>query len=108
MRDLSPILVAVTINASVCCAGYDPVAMLRWSIVRVFFRCFFAFIDAGKRYRKRDQGQYIDAGKRYRKRDQGQYIDAGKRYRKRDQGQYIDAGKAVIIRSFPPRLYYAV
>ena len=67
--------------------------MLRWSIVRVFFRCFFAFIDAGKRYRKRDQGQYIDAGKRYRK---------------RDQGQYIDAGKAVIIRSFPPRLYYAV
>ena len=39
------------------CAGYDPVAMLRWSIVRVFFRCFFAFIDAGKRYRKRDQGK---------------------------------------------------
>ena len=38
--------------------GYDPVAMLRWSIVRVFFRSFFAFIDAGKRYRKRDQGTY--------------------------------------------------
>ena len=31
--------------------GVDPVAVLRWSVVRAFFRCFFAFISAGKRYR---------------------------------------------------------
>ncbi|XP_041367346.1 unconventional myosin-IXAa-like isoform X3 [Gigantopelta aegis] len=33
--------------------GIDPVAVLRWSVVRAFFRCFFAFIGAGKSYRKR-------------------------------------------------------
>ena len=33
-------------------AGYDPVAVLRWAIVRAFFRAYFAFIDAGKRHRK--------------------------------------------------------
>ncbi|XP_012945024.1 unconventional myosin-IXAa [Aplysia californica] len=32
--------------------GIDPVAVLRWSVVRAFFRCFFAFIKAGERYRK--------------------------------------------------------
>ncbi|XP_064649028.1 unconventional myosin-IXAa-like isoform X6 [Lineus longissimus] len=32
--------------------GVDPVAILRWAIVRAFFRCYFAFVDAGKRYRE--------------------------------------------------------
>nr|KAG5705933.1 hypothetical protein BaRGS_010823 [Batillaria attramentaria] len=32
--------------------GIDPVAVLRWSVVRAFFRCFFAFIRAGERFRK--------------------------------------------------------
>ncbi|XP_070212949.1 unconventional myosin-IXb-like [Littorina saxatilis] len=32
--------------------GIDPVAVLRWSVVRAFFRCFFAFIKAGERYRR--------------------------------------------------------
>ncbi|GFR76566.1 unconventional myosin-IXb [Elysia marginata] len=32
--------------------GIDPVAVLRWSVVRAFFRCFFAFKNAGERYRK--------------------------------------------------------
>ncbi|ESP05442.1 hypothetical protein LOTGIDRAFT_102587 [Lottia gigantea] len=32
--------------------GIDPVAVLRWAIVRAFFRCFFAFLDSGKRWRK--------------------------------------------------------
>ncbi|BFY98087.1 hypothetical protein BsWGS_01126 [Bradybaena similaris] len=32
--------------------GIDPVAVLRWSVVRAFFRCFFAFIKAGKTYSK--------------------------------------------------------
>ncbi|XP_076443388.1 unconventional myosin-IXb-like isoform X3 [Babylonia areolata] len=31
--------------------GIDPVAVLRWSVVRTFFQCFFAFISAGRRYR---------------------------------------------------------
>uniref|UniRef100_A0A2C9KA35 Unconventional myosin-IXb n=1 Tax=Biomphalaria glabrata TaxID=6526 RepID=A0A2C9KA35_BIOGL len=32
--------------------GIDPVAVLRWSVVRAFFRCFFAFKKAGEVYRK--------------------------------------------------------
>ncbi|XP_067665745.1 unconventional myosin-IXb-like isoform X9 [Haliotis asinina] len=32
--------------------GIDPVAVLRWSIVRAFFRCYHAFFRAGERYRK--------------------------------------------------------
>ena len=32
--------------------GIDPVAVLRWAILRAFFRGYFAFKDAGKRYRK--------------------------------------------------------
>ncbi|GFO36528.1 unconventional myosin-ixa, partial [Plakobranchus ocellatus] len=32
--------------------GIDPIAVLRWSVVRAFFRCYFAFIKAGERYRK--------------------------------------------------------
>ncbi|KAH9513297.1 Unconventional myosin-IXa [Bulinus truncatus] len=32
--------------------GIDPVAVLRWSIVRAFFRCVFAFKKAGEHYRK--------------------------------------------------------
>ncbi|KAL8597794.1 hypothetical protein ACOMHN_004909 [Nucella lapillus] len=32
--------------------GIDPVAVLRWSLVRAFFRCCFAFISAGERFRK--------------------------------------------------------
>ncbi|CAL1546779.1 unnamed protein product [Lymnaea stagnalis] len=32
--------------------GIDPVAVLRWSVVRAFFRCFFAFKKAGEHYRK--------------------------------------------------------
>lgn len=41
-----------TDNVFFLSAGYDPVAVLRWAIVRAFFRAFFAFIDAGKRHRK--------------------------------------------------------
>ncbi len=33
-------------------SGYDPVAVLRWAILRAFFRAFFAFLDAGKRHRQ--------------------------------------------------------
>ena len=36
----------------ICLLGYDPVAMMRWAIVRAFFRAYFAFIDAGRRQRK--------------------------------------------------------
>ncbi|BFZ01247.1 hypothetical protein BsWGS_04286 [Bradybaena similaris] len=32
--------------------GIDPVAVLRWSIIRAFFRCYFGFIKAGETYRK--------------------------------------------------------
>ncbi|CAG5114802.1 unnamed protein product, partial [Candidula unifasciata] len=32
--------------------GIDPVAVLRWSIIRAFFRCYFGFIRAGETYRK--------------------------------------------------------
>ncbi|XP_025078499.1 unconventional myosin-IXa-like isoform X4 [Pomacea canaliculata] len=32
--------------------GMDPVAVLRWSMVRAFFHCLFAFIRAGEKYRK--------------------------------------------------------
>jgi len=31
--------------------GIDPVAVFRWAILRAFFRAFFAFNEAGYRYR---------------------------------------------------------
>ena len=31
------------------CQGNDPVAMLRWAIVRAFFRAYFAFKNGGKK-----------------------------------------------------------
>lgn len=31
--------------------GIDPVAVFRWAILRAFFRAFFAFHEAGHRYR---------------------------------------------------------
>ncbi len=31
--------------------GIDPVAVFRWAILRAFFRAFFAFNEAGHRYR---------------------------------------------------------
>ncbi|XP_071119029.1 unconventional myosin-IXb-like isoform X6 [Haliotis cracherodii] len=37
--------------------GIDPVAVLRWSIVRAFFRCYHAFFRAGERYRKNGEGR---------------------------------------------------
>ncbi|XP_064607942.1 unconventional myosin-IXAa-like isoform X2 [Liolophura sinensis] len=33
--------------------GVDPLAVLRWSILRAVFKCVFAFKDSGKRYQKR-------------------------------------------------------
>ena len=32
--------------------GNDPVAMMRWALLRVFFRSYFAFIEAGRRGRR--------------------------------------------------------
>ena len=31
--------------------GIDPVAVFRWAIIRAFFRAYFAFREAGHRYR---------------------------------------------------------
>lgn len=41
-------------NVTLCLVylGIDPVAVLRWSVVRAFFRCYFAFKKAGEHYRK--------------------------------------------------------
>lgn len=36
--------------------GEDPLAVLRWSLVRVFFRACFAFVDAGRQHRKISAG----------------------------------------------------
>ncbi|XP_055956290.1 unconventional myosin-IXa isoform X3 [Patella vulgata] len=44
--------------------GIDPVAVLRWAIVRAFFRCFFAFLDSGKKWRKHGEGANVIAKKR--------------------------------------------
>ena len=30
--------------------GGDPVATYRWSVVRAFFKAYFGFVEAGKRY----------------------------------------------------------
>jgi myosin-9 len=38
--------------------GYDPVAVLRWAILRAFFRAYFAFREAGRRHRK-PSGTYV-------------------------------------------------
>ncbi|ELU02859.1 hypothetical protein CAPTEDRAFT_226894 [Capitella teleta] len=37
--------------------GYDPVAVLRWAILRAFFRAYFAFKDAGRRHRRPSAGK---------------------------------------------------
>jgi len=36
--------------------GEDPLAVLRWALVRVFFRACFAFVDAGRQHRKNSAG----------------------------------------------------
>jgi len=36
--------------------GEDPMAVLRWSLVRVFFRACFAFVDAGRQHRRISAG----------------------------------------------------
>lgn len=32
--------------------GQDPIALMRWSTVRIFFKACYAFIDAGRRHKK--------------------------------------------------------
>ncbi|XP_074649621.1 unconventional myosin-IXb-like isoform X2 [Tubulanus polymorphus] len=53
---MRPDVVLVLKNSSLAfvreLVGSDPVAVLRWAIVRAFFRCYFAFVDAGKRYKE--------------------------------------------------------
>ncbi|XP_013418061.1 LOW QUALITY PROTEIN: unconventional myosin-IXa-like [Lingula anatina] len=53
---MRPDIVSVLKNSSLGfvreLVGGDPVAVLNWAILRAFFRSFFAFISAGKRYRK--------------------------------------------------------
>ena len=32
--------------------GQDPIALMRWSMVRIFFKACYAFVDAGRRHKK--------------------------------------------------------